>query len=406
MEFKISKEEILSGDISKIKKVVDNLSIDRRLSLENENSLVIRFVGFTVVDLSEKLQKDEYKSWFKKLDSEFPYIPFFLDSKSKTLLFFMMGCIDYSIKNSSIIFNETDKNRYTKEKAYKIRQFCMGHNIDPMPAIERLALSEAPARKPQSMETYLKRFGAIAFMTKERKVQISVLIDEIPSNMKIWGAFLIEKDCPQPFFSVFLQLNDEIIEYKAIILTNLAELSSYCHENFSVQTAIIIKSGDDYQSYPELETKIEIMTMVELDIRRGEIFKFDAEPEKSVENQAEEPEDAENIEENKEQAEPEKTEEPDISEDETLPVATEIPENKPAPAPAKKEKIEEKAEAGEEIEEEIPENETSDEKIARLERQNAQLQEKVEKQAKLIEDYEEELKKKRSVKGFFKRFFS
>jgi len=406
MEFKISKDDILSGDISKIKKVVENFSIDRRLSLENENSLVIRFVGFTVVDLSEKLQKDEYKSWFKKLDSEFPYIPFFLDSKSKTLLFFMMGCVDYSIKNSNIIFNETDKNRYTKEKAYKIRQFCMGHNIDPIPAIERLALSEAPARKPQSMETYLKRFGAVAFMTKERKVQVSVLIDEIPSNMKIWGVFLIEKDCPQPFFSVFLQLNDEIIEYKAIILTNLAELSAYCHENFSVQTAIIIKSGDDYQSYPEIETKIEIMTMAELDVRRGEIFKADTEPEKNEETRTEEPEAAENIEENEIEAEPEKKEESDISEEETLPIATEFPENKPAYEPAKEEKTEEKAEVEEEAEEEIPENETSVAKIARLERKIAQLKEKIEKQAKLIEDYEEELNKKRSVKGFFKRFIS
>lgn len=402
MEFRISKDDILSGDISKIKKVVENFSIDRRLSLENENSIIIKFVGFTVVDLSEKLQKDEYKSWFRKLDSEFPHIPFFLDSKSKTLLFFMMGCIDYSIKNSNIVFNEVEKNKYVKEKAYKIRQFCMGHNIDPIPAIERLALSEAPARKPQSMETYLKRFGAIAFMTRERKVQVSVLIDEIPSNMKIWGAFLIEKDCPQPFFSVFLQLNDDILEYKAVILTNLAEVDLYCRENFSVQTAIIIKTGDDYQSYPELETKIEILTMAELEIRRGEIFKVEIEPQSSGEKQTENSEPVENIEESEEVTESEKAEEPDMSEDETLPVATETCENKPV----EEEKTEEKAEEDEEIEEKIPENETPAEKIARLERKIAQLQEKVEQQAKIIEDYEEELNKKRSVKGFFKRFIS
>lgn len=402
MEFKISKDDLLSGNISQIKKAVENFVIDRRLSLENENSLVIKFVGFTVVDLSEKLQKDEYKSWFRKLDSEFPYIPFFLDGKSKTLLFFMMGCIDYSIKNGNIVFNEAEKNRYTKEKAYKIRQFCMGHNIDPIPAVERLTLSEAPARKPQSMEAYLKRFGAIAFMTKERKVQVSILIDEIPSNMKIWGAFLIEKDCPQPFFSVFLQLNNDILEYKAVILTNLAEVDAYCRENFSVQTAIIIKTGEDYQSYPELETKIEILTIAELDYRRVEIFKADIEPQNSSENQAEESEMTENIEESEEKTEPEKTEESEIQEDETLPVATEISENKPV----RKEQTEEKTEEDEKIEEKIPENETAEEKIARLEEEIIQLQEKIKQQKNIIDAYEEELNKKRSIKSFFDRIFS
>ena len=399
MEFRISKDDILSGDISQIKKVVENFSIDRRLSLENENSLIIKFVGFTVVDLSEKLQKDEYKSWFRKLDSEFSYLPFFLNSKSKTLLFFMMGCIDYSIKNGNIVFNEAEKNKYTKEKAYKIRQFCMGHNIDPIPAIERLTLSEAPARKPQSMETYLNRFGAIAFMTKERKVQVSVLIDEIPSDMKIWGCFLVEKDCPQPFFSVFLELNDDILEYKAVVLTNLAEVDAYCRENHSVQTAVIIKTGDDYQSYPEIETKIEILTIAGLEERRAEIFKSGIEPESSVENQAENSEVIENNNESEEATEPEESEK---QEKETVPVAAETSEKKPV----EEEEIEEKAEEEEETEEEIPRNETSEEKIARLERKIAKLQEKVEKQAKLIEDYEEELNKKRSVKGFFKRFIS
>ena len=385
MEIKISNEEILSGDISKIKKVVEDFIIDRQLSLENENKITIKFVGFTVIDLSKKLMEERYKAWFKKLDTEFPQLPFFLNNTSKTLLFFMMGCVNYSINNTSIVFNETEKNKFTREKAYKIKHFCLGHNIDPTSAIERLTLSDTPAKKPQTMETYLKKFGAIAFMTKERNVQISILIDEIPSDMKIWGAFFIEKECPQPFFSVFLQFNDDIVEYKAVILTNSTEIGDYCRQKLSVQTAIIIKTEDDYQSYPELETKIEILTMNGLEERRKEIFNADIRPQNKKENVAETPE---------------HPQENDESEEKTLPLESETFTK----TPAEEEKAE-KTESPEESREEIPLNETAEEKIARLEKKIIQLQEKIKQQNNIIEAYEEEINKKRSVKGFFKGFF-
>ena len=397
MEIKISSEEILSGDISQIKKVVDDFIVYRQLALENENKIVLKFVGFTTVDLSKKLMEDRYKAWFRKLDAEFPQLPFFLNSASKTLLFFMMGCVDYSINSTSIVFNEPEKIKFTKEKAYRIKNFCFEHDIDPTSAIERLSLSEVSAKKPQTMETYLNKFGAIAFMTRERKVQVSILINEIPSDMKIWGAFFVEKECPQPFFSVFLQFNDDIVEYKAVVLTNAAEIGDYCRQNPAVQTAIIIKTGENYQSYPEIETKIEILTMSGLEEKRKEIFNADIKPQSSTENQpTENQETTENQEETNEASQ-----DADNSLDETLPLADETTDEPSAVA----EKTEENETQREEVEEKIPENETPEEKIARLERKIAQLQEKIKQKDNIIEAYEEEINKKRSLKGFFKGFF-
>ena len=394
MEIKISSEEILSGDISQIKKVVDDFIVYRQLALENENKIVLKFVGFTSVDLSKKLMEDRYKAWFRKLDAEFPQLPFFLNSASKTLLFFMMGCVDYSINSTSIVFNEAEKIKFTKEKAYKIRHFCTGHDIDPTAAIERLTLSEVSVKKPQSIETYLNKYGAVAFMTRERKVQISILIEEIPSDMKIWGAFFVEKECPQPFFSIFLQLNDDIVEYKAVVLTNAAEIGDCCRKNPAVQTAIIIKTGENYQSYPELETKIEILAMSGLEKKRKEIFNADIKPQNNTENQPANQEIPEN------QEPDEAPQDDDNSLDETLPLADETTDEPSAAA----EKTENETQC-EEVEEKIPENETPEEKIARLERKIAQLQEKIRQKDNIIEAYEEEINKKRSLKGFFKGFF-
>ena len=375
MEIKISNEEILSGDISKIKKVVEDFIIDSQLSLENENKIIVKFSDFTVFDLSKKLMDEQYKAWFKKLDNEFPQLPFFLNDTSKTLLFFMMGCVNYSINNTCIVFNETEKNKFTKEKAYKIKHFCLGHNIDPTSAIERLTLSDAPARKPQTMETYLKKFRAIARMTKERIVEVSVLIDEIPSVMKVLGAFLVESGAPQPFFPIFLQLNDNIVEYKAVILTNYSEIRDYCSEKLSVKIEIIIATDDNYQSYPELDKKIEFLSMQELDTKRRQILEdADNNPKDGGEN----PE------------KPETDETPqndDDSLDETLPLTGENPDD------------------SQQHTEKIKENETTEEKIARLEKENLQLKEKIQQLNNIIEAYEEEINKKRSLKGFFRGFF-
>ncbi|MBO4698492.1 chlororespiratory reduction 6 domain-containing protein [bacterium] len=392
MEIKISNEEILSGDISKIKNVVEDFILDRCLSLENENKIAIKFAGFTAIDLSKKLMEERYKTWFKKLDTEFPQLPFFLNNTSKTLLFFMMGCVDYSINNTSIVFNETEKNKFTKEKAYKIKHFCLGHNIDPTSAIERLSLSEPQAKKPQTIETYLKKFRSIACMTKERNVKISILIDEIPSKMNVLGVFLVESGAPQPFFPVFLQLDNNIIEYKAVILTNYSEIRDYCREHLSVKIEIIISTDSDYQSYPELDKTIQFLSLPELDPMREQILEAAGRQQNSGENTPENPEKSK-TEENRQNN--------DDSPDKTLPLTEETPDK----SPKETEKAEEKESLHENIEEKIPENETLEQKVARLEKENRQLQEKIKQQNNIIEAYEEEINKKRSVKGFLRGFF-
>ena len=407
---KIYENDILSGNISQLKTVVEKFSINRELAVENENNISITFSGMTFVDLSRKLQDEQYKTWFKKMDAEIPYLPFFLNDKSKTLMFFMLGNIKYSIENNKIIPDETERASYIKKKTYEIRNFCFPHNINPTPAIKRLNGTEMPEQKHYSIESLLDRFGAIAFMTSQREIQLSILINQLPSDIKLWGPFYTAQGCAQPFFTVFMQENEENIEeHKAVIISSSAEIEESLDRNPSVTVVVLTKAEKGLELCLELERKSENLTVDELQANKRQIIekytKNAVNNEESRQTAAEEQQsETETPDENAEN----ETEEPDkkvLSEATTLPLTVETLENQPEPAEKVEEK-EKKEKKQEETEEKIPENETNEEKIARLEREIAQLKEKIEKQAKLIEDYEEELNKKRSVKGFFKRFFS
>ena len=386
MNIKITKEELLSGDISSIKKVVENFAIDRTLASENENNIVINFSGFTTVDLSMKLQDEKYRTWFKKLDADFPYIPFFLNDKSKTLLFFLLGNIKYSIENNKIIFDEKSRMDYIKEKVRNIRNFCFPHNIDPKYAINRLAFSEnsdEPVKKNMKMETYLEKYGSPTKMTKEREIQIMILIKEIPADMKILGVFFVEQESSQPSFTIFLQISGNILEYKSVSFVQPSEIAEHLQSDPSVQICVIFKTNSGYESVPEFETKVEILSAAELAARRNDILQnsdsdFD-------ENQEENQDDYESGSKSNE------SEEQNIKEQETIP---------------------EESEHSDFIEEKVPENETIDQKATRLEQENTrlkqkirQLEEKIIQQQNIIESYEEEIKKKHSIKNFVDRFF-
>ena len=87
MEIRVTLEDIFKGDISKIKTIIDKIAPDSRLSAENENNISIKFGELKSFELALKLQEPVCKAWFKKLDSEYPYLPFFLNKQSKTLMF-------------------------------------------------------------------------------------------------------------------------------------------------------------------------------------------------------------------------------------------------------------------------------------------------------------------------------
>ena len=398
MEIRISEKEILSGDISQVKTLVDKFALDSRLSAENQNNISIKFDSFSPFDLSIKLQEQAYKSWFKKLDNEFQYLPFFLNRQSKTLLFFIMGNTDFTIENHNIVFNEASKQHYISNKKSSIKAFCLTHNIDPKSAIQNLISFEPTPQKPANqkvvkikIDDYLNKFGAITILNEQRELNIWLATSDIPSNINILGAYYI-KNCPQPFFSVFIQQNGDYIEYKAIILASATDIEEFCKTKSSIEIIIVFKNGNEYQACPGLEKKFETLSPEELEERRKEVINY-------TENSAEkegvpyEPEEVKDEEETPDQSE-------DL--DKTLPLA-DVDEVKEII-----EKIEEKTEKEpeEEPEETAPQDETLEEKVARLEKEIARLREKTASQKKIIEDLEEEINKKRSfwsiLKGLFK----
>lgn len=426
MEIRISKEEILNGDISKIKSIVEKFALDSRLSAENENNISIKFDKLSTFDLSMKLMDEEYKAWFRKLDSEFPYLPFFLNKQSRTLMFFIMGNIDFTIDDeNNILFDDNSRKHYVRNRIPFVRNFCVSHNIEYKNALHNLVAFEPDMQKaaPQKIriEDLLMRFGSIAYISEQREYILSILTKEIPKRINIHGVFYTDKNCAQPFFTVFMEEDRRKTRYTVHSQVSQRETEEYFNQTPEVRILVVFKNDDDQLSaFPKISTKVVMATKEEL-AEQEELFmgNGEEEPEQpepvetfhetSLPNEEPEkpapkpqPEPVETHQEtsipNEEPEEPKKPEEP-LDPDKTLPVSdvTEVPE-----------KIVKKT-----VEEAVPENETPEEKIARLEKKIIKLEEKIRQKDNLIkakdnllEEYEKAINQKRSfwhfIKGMFK----
>ena len=446
MEIRVSKEEILNGDISKIKSVVEKIALDYRLSAENENNISIKFDKLSAFDLSMKLQDEQYKAWFKKLDAEFPYLTFFLNKQSKTLMFFIMGNIDFTIDDqNNINFDETSRKHYIKAKVPSVRNFCVNHNIEYKNALHNLVAFEPDTQKtaPQKIrvEDLLMKYGSIAYISEQREYVLAILTKEIPSKINIHGVFYTDKNCAQPFFMVFMEEDGRKTLYTVHSQVSQRETEEYFKQTPEVRILVVFKNDDDELSaFPRITAKVVITTKEQLEEQKTLFLGNESEEqEKPAENKKEaapepEPETPvpekprktevkETKKENPVPKQPEKTEEPKKPEepkkqekpeefddpDKTLPIADVVETQETA------EKSVQKV-----VEETVPENETPEETIARLERKIAEQGRKIAEleetirqkdnliKAKdnLIEEYEKAINQKRSiVKSIFKGMF-
>ena len=419
MEIRISEKEILGGDISQIKTIIEKFAPDSRLSAENENNIVIKFDKLSSFDLSLKLQDPKYKAWFKKLDSEFPYIPFFLNKQSKTLMFFVMGNIDFTIDDhNDLHFNETSRKHYIINRIPSIKKFCINHNIDPRSAMRNLNSFEPTAQRvaPQKIriEELLRKHGSVAYMSEQREYVISILIKRIPQDIKIHGTYYTEKNCPQPFFTVFMEEDSEKMQYTVFSQVSQRDTEEYLMIKPLANLIIAFEDNKQLSAFPKISTKVTIATLEQLEEQKTVFFSEHEEP-KQTENEEkpkpepepetpapEEPKEAEKHDPAEELKEiPDENEKPDQPEDpdKTLPVS-DIEQTQEVP-----EKIEKRVAEPEEPEEAAPQNETLEEKVIRLEKEVARLREKTASQKKIIEDLEEEINKKRSFGSIFKGLF-
>ena len=370
MEIRVTLEDILKGDISKIKTSIDKIAPDSRLSAENESNISIKFGDLKSFELAVKLQELSCKAWFKKLDSEYPYLPFFLNKQSKTLMFFIMGNTKFSIdEHNNVCFDEISKQQYLSAKKSAIKAFCLTHNIDPKPATRNL-LSFEPAQQKQAnvriikIQDYLNKFGAITTFDEHRELVTWLLADEVPPSIKILLCSCIQ-NCPQPFFDIIIEYSGVRKEYTSTIIPSKKDVEEFCQMKSSMKIIFVFKDGDSHQSW-DLEHPFSCLEPAELEKKRFELMpSTEAPQDESAPADSEKPENE--TEEHRELEE--KVEEKD-SPAENQP-QQEIKEEEPE----KETKAEvEKREETNEPEEIIPENETPEEKIARLEKKVRDLQ--------------------------------
>ena len=400
MEIRVTLEDILKGDISKIKTSIDKIAPDSRLSAENESNISIKFGDLKSFELAVKLQELPCKAWFKKLDSEYPYLPFFLNKQSKTLMFFIMGNTKFSIdEHNNVCFDEISKQQYLSAKKSAIKAFCLTHNIDPKPATRNL-LSFEPAQQKQAnvriikIQDYLNKFGAITTFDEHRELVTWLLADEVPPSIKILLCSCIQ-NCPQPFFDIIIEYSGVRKEYTSTIIPSKKDVEEFCQMKSSMKIIFVFKDGDSHQSW-DLEHPFSCLEPAELEKKRFELMpsteapQNESTPEKSETQECGKPENRKETEETKENDSPaENQPQQEIKEEE----------------PEKETKAEvEKREETDEPEEIIPENETPEEKIARLEKKVRDLQNLNEYLENALNE-QQHSKFMTKITGFFKGLF-
>lgn len=148
----LDENTIRSGNIEKVKRTIEPIIENSTVIRRYEAAISLSFGGpherrLGLFDLEKKLAEAEYKRWFRTLDAEVPAFPYFLavEEGKSSLLFYLMGVLDYRVVETRIMFNPTAAMRYFAQKKTEIKNLCLANNIDPTPSIKRLADILCPA---------------------------------------------------------------------------------------------------------------------------------------------------------------------------------------------------------------------------------------------------------------------
>jgi hypothetical protein len=386
LNIKIFEEHILQGDTSHIRKEMDTLLQSSIMIKKHEDDISLNFQGLTPYDIVKKLKNEKYRTWFRKIDAEIPGLPYFLNESSNSLLFFLMGNISFEEKNSSVLFDKIEASRFFKEKMIQMRNLCVPHNINPQTGItklskvlsgeaknsgsdpvvgttsENIGKSTENEKKKGAIKDFLDRYGSIAFLNSDRTVKLTIVINEIPSRISFIRNFLVKDPAlPQQFFLTVLKTDSGISEIKSLLLASLNDIESSIEHHKGLFIQVVTKSEDgSYQMLLESDTIFPITVTSDL---KKDITAIENETSDSF--------------------------------------RTEIPKTEvPEPVEKTSAPVEQKT-----IIDKNPEH-VEEAELIRLKKENEALLIKVEKLENLIEVYEEEINKKRSIKGFFGKFFS
>ena len=266
IKIRVTETEICNCDISQLKDVIEKCTREDRLLVENENNIVIKFDKLSFVDTSLKMQEKEYRQWYQKLDKEFPFIPFFLNKESGTLMFFVMGNVEFSIEEQNIIFNKLSTENYITNKKSNVKIFGLAHNINVANALRRLANFQPTPQKTVNLADILSKRGNAAYLSPEqRELSIAILTEEKPKDLKVLSAYYTKEKCPQPFFSVFLENAGKIIPYTIFPLISQKEIDDYLSRKQEIKIIIATKDNDKIIIGTPRKENIKIVTPKELE---------------------------------------------------------------------------------------------------------------------------------------------
>jgi len=387
LNIRISEEQILKGNTSEIRKEIENIRQSSSLIKKYEAGISLIFLENTPFDMVKKIKQENFHNWFKKLNMEIPGLPYFLNTKNNSLLFFIMGNVSYYEDEADVKFDKMESSRFLKEKVAQIRNICLAHNINPQPGINRISKIMSGAsrqhqkqtpkpektnvektteenkidkseKKGASIKNFLDKYNSIAFINSNRIVKLAIVVEKIPKNISFKKNILVkDPSFPQPFFITEIQTNTGLQEIRSVIIPTLSDIESSISHNNGVYIQVLVKAEDgSYQRLFESDSPfaVETVTNFSLDEKTSEKSKD------TKENSAEE-----------------------------IAFASDEEKLKPPAEPVETKK-----------------DENPYLEISKLRKEREGLLEQVRKLQNLVEVYEEEINKKRSIKGFFGKFFN
>ena len=397
LNIRVTESQILEGNTSEIRKEIENIRQSSNLIKKYEAGVSLIFLENTPFDMVKKIKQENFRNWFRKLNMEIPGLPYFLNTQTNSLLFFIMGNVSYFEDEDEIKFDKMESSRFLKEKVAQIRNICLAHNINPQAGINRISkimsgssnqqenvdhkpetdrkdLSEKnetkiPDKKSTSIKNFLDKYNSIAFINSNRVVKLAIVVEEIPAKISFKKNLLVKDPTfPQPFFITEIQTDSGLQEIRSVIIPTLSDIESSISHNEGVYIQVLVKADDGtYQRLFESESPFAVETVTNFVSIKKNIEKNSSSLEKTEENS----------------------------------LNTSIPEKAEAQVENKKETVSEEPAESKKEETENPYLE-----ISKLIKEKEELQEQVKKLQNLVQVYEEEINRKRSIKGFFGKFFN
>lgn len=274
----ITKENLQNGVVENVKRQIEDLTHSPAAIRSFENSVIFNF-EMNFEDLLHSLASVEVKKWFKKLDSEVPYIPYFLsDGSDYTLTYYLMGIIDFNEKGKEVSFSPNQAKSFFKEKARDIQNLCLPNNINPQHAIDRLSsflggVSESDMEKRDVINTFvqkdkvakikskfenmLDKYGSFSSIAGENRVRLFVVFEKKSTEISFSSISFYPDKEEIPYFEVVFKIDGTDIVFPVVAMYDSDTLVSSLEKWNGAFIEAFIKENESYSKLFVIEQPIK-----------------------------------------------------------------------------------------------------------------------------------------------------